>query len=159
LLILLPDATNSLAALEKKLTPTLLGECARLKSAEVILQLPKFKLEPPTIPLTRELQSLGMKSAFDQPPGSANFDRMVARQNGNALAISDVFHKTFLSLDEKGTEAAAATAVTMSLTGMPLEKPKPIEVKVDRPFLFAIQHRPSGACLFMGRLTDPRSDR
>jgi serpin B len=159
LLILLPDATNGLAALEKTLTPTLLADCARPKNTEVILQLPKFKLEPPTIPLTRELQALGMKSAFDQPPGSANFDRMASRAQGRGLAISDVFHKTFLSLDEKGTEAAAATAVVMAPTAIAPPKPKPIEVKVDRPFLFAIQHRPSGACLFLGRLTDPRAAR
>ena len=159
LLILLPDATNGLAALEKKLTPALLADCARPQNTEVILQLPKFKLEPPTIPLTRELQALGMKSAFDQPPGSANFDRMAEREQGRGLAIADVFHKTFLSLDEKGTEAAAATAVAMAVTSMPPPKPTPIEVKVDRPFLFAIQHRPSGACLFLGRLTDPRAAR
>ena len=159
LLILLPDATNGLAALEKKLTPTLLAECAGLKSAEVILQMPRFKLEPPMIPLTPELQSLGMKSAFNQPPGSANFNRMAAGATAGGLAISGVFHKTFLALDENGTEAAAATAVALALRGMPPAKPKPIEVKVDRPFLFAIQHRPSGACLFLGRLMDPRSDR
>jgi len=69
--------------------------------------------------------------------------------------ISEVFHKTFLMLDEKGTEAAAATAVQFVTKGM--HRPvSPIEVKVDHPFLFAIQHRPSGACLFLGRVTDPR---
>lgn len=68
-----------------------------------------------------------------------------------------VFHKTFLALDEKGTEAAAATAVAMARAmAIQGEKPKPIVVRVDRPFLFAIQHVPSGACLFVGRVTDPR---
>jgi len=46
--------------------------------------------------------------------------------------------------------------VMMRVTSFAGEKPKPIEVRVDRPFLFAIQHRPSGACLFLGRVTDPR---
>jgi serpin B len=73
------------------------------------------------------------------------------------LFISNVIHKNWLSLDENGTEAAAATAVIM-VTGAAIafELPPPIEVRVDRPFLFAIQHVPSGTCLFLGRLTDPR---
>jgi serpin B len=82
---------------------------------------------------------------------------MVPRRPKDYLYISEVFHKTFLKLDEKGTEAAAATAVAMTPTsGMTPERPKPIEVRVDRPFLFAIQDRPSGACLFLGHVTDPR---
>lgn len=152
-LILLPDTADGLAALESRLTPELLVECARLRGTEVVLHLPRFKLEPPTIPLTGAMAALGMKSAFDRPPGSANFGRMVRTSEGG-LAISDIFHKTFLAVDEKGTEAAAATAVLMVVTSAPLGQP--IEVAVDHPFLFAIQHRPSGACLFLGRLTDPR---
>ena len=107
--------------------------------------------------LGQMLRGLGMKSAFDNPRGSANFDRMAPRKPDDYLFISEVFHKTFLALDEKGTEAAAATAVIMARpTSVAIEKPKPIEVRVDRPFLFAIQHRTSGACLFLGRVTDPR---
>ena len=71
------------------------------------------------------------------------------------LYISEIFHKTFLALDEKGTEAAAATAVSMALRAA-MQKPEPLEVRVDHPFLFAVQHRPSGACLFLGRVTEPR---
>ena len=81
---------------------------------------------------------------------------MAPRRPDDYLYISEVFHKTFLKLDEKGTEAAAATAVATFALGIAVEKPKPIEVKVDHPFLFAIQHRPSGACLFLGHVTDPR---
>jgi serpin B len=82
---------------------------------------------------------------------------MAPRKPADYLYISEVFHKTWLSLDEKGTEAAAATAVIMTYgSAMRLNPPPPIEVRVDRPFLFAIQHVPSGACLFLGRLTDPR---
>ena len=60
---------------------------------------------------------------------------------------------------KNGTEAAAATAAAMIATSAmaPIETPAPIEVKVDRPFIYAIQHVPSGACLFIGRVTDPRS--
>ncbi len=97
-----------------------------------------------------------MKTAFDIPQGSANFDRMAPRNPDSYLAISEVFHKTFIAVDEKGTEAAAATAVVMMPRSARIERPEPIEVKVDRPFLYAIQHVPSGACLFIGRVTDPR---
>jgi serpin B len=86
----------------------------------------------------------------------ANFDRIAPRKPNDYLAISDVFHKTFIAVDGKGTEAAATTALVMITTGMRLDKPKPVEVKVDRPFIDAIQHVPSGARLFLGRVTDPR---
>jgi serpin B len=53
-----------------------------------------------------------MKTAFDHPTGSANFDKIAPRKPDDYLAISEVFHRTFIAVDEKGTEAAAATAVT-----------------------------------------------
>lgn len=152
--ILLPGKEDGLPALEKKLTPQLLAECAKIPAREVRLFLPKFKLEPPLYELGETLRALGMKSAFDVPEGSANFNGIAPRRPDDYLYISNVFHKTFLAVDEQGTEAAAATAVVMArMTAMPAE---PVEVKVDRPFLFAIQHKPSGACLFLGRVTDPR---
>ena len=155
--IFLPDDPKGLAAVEKALTPKLLQEAAHLELQEVILHLPKFRLEPPTLPLGEKLQALGLKTAFDIPQHSANFDRMAPRKPDDYLYISAVLHKTFLALDEQGTEAAAATAVVMMRAmSARVDKPKPLEVKIDRPFLFAIQHRPSGACLFLGRLTDPR---
>ncbi len=157
LLVLLPDTAAGLPNLESKLTPALLMDCARLKSQDIVLFLPKFKLEPPLFELRKTLEGLGMESAFDVPRGSANFDGIAPRRPNDYLFISDVFHKTFVEVDEKGTEAAAATAVVMMrATAHFEEKPKPIEVRVDRPFLFAIQHRPSGACLFLGRVVDPR---
>lgn len=155
-LVLLPDKVDGVADVEKNLTGRDLAEAARVPTREVVLHLPQFKFEPPTMALSRALQALGMKSAFDQPPGSANFDRMTPRGAKEYLFISDVFHKTFIEVDEKGTEAAAATAVAMRVTSAPMPKPKPIEVKVDRPFVYAIQHVPSGTCLFMGRIVDPR---
>jgi serpin B len=156
-LILLPDAPDGLAVLEKKLTSELLADCATMKPQFVALELPKLKFQPPTLSLGKALQDLGLKTAFDQPRGSANFNRMAPRKPDDYLFVGDVFHKTFLALDEEGTEAAAATAVVMFFaTGRPSTPPKPIVVKVDHPFLFAIQHRDSGACLFLGRVTDPR---
>jgi len=91
-----------------------------------------------------------MKTAFVH--GLADFRGIDSTRD---LYVSHVFHKAFLLVDEQGTEAAAATAYVMSTLGRVLEPP-PKVVHVDRPFFFAIQHRPSGACLFLGRVTDPR---
>ena len=149
---------DGLPAVEAKLTPDLLLACSGAESREVILHLPKFKITPPTVQLGEMLQKLGMTTAFDNPRGSADFDVMAPKRPEEYLYISKVFHKTFLELDETGTEAAAATAVVMmrALAMMEPKRPKPIELKADRPFLFAIQHAESGACLFLGRVNDPR---
>jgi serpin B len=156
-LILLPDELDGLRALEAKLSADVVAQCAKLETEDVNLHLPKFKIEPPTIALAEKLQALGMKSAFDIPRGSADFDKMAARKPNDYLYISNVFHKTFIAVDEKGTEAAAATAVVMMrATAIARPKPPAVEVKVDHPFVYAIQHVPSGVCLFLGRVTDPR---
>jgi len=156
--VLLPDEVNGLHSLESKLTGELLAQCTKLERRDVDLHLPKFKLQPPTIALAENFEALGMKTAFDKPHGSANFDKIAPRKPNDYLYISQIFHKTFIAVDEKGTEAAAATAVTMMAAAAALRSPPPppIEVKVDRPFAYAIQHVPSGVCLFLGRVTDPR---
>jgi serpin B len=147
-LILLPDTTNGLIELESKIKH--LEKCADLPKREVRLFLPRFQFEPPGLALKETLQELGMKTAFD--PFKANFDRI---SDYDSLFIFDVYHKAFVKLDEEGTEAAAATAVVLGL-GIPPPRPKPVEVRVDHPFMFAIQHRASGACLFLGHVVDPR---
>jgi len=151
-LILLPDSAGPMPPV----APEILSGAARMPRADVALTLPKFRLEPPTLALAEILQSLGMKAAFDIPRRSADFDGIAPRKPDDYLYISDVFHKTFFALDEKGIEAAAATAVVMMrATSMPVQR-EPVEVRVDRPFYFAVQHTPTGACLFLGRITDPR---
>jgi serpin B len=154
--VLLPDDINGLRGLESTLSGDVLAGCAKIEKRDVDLHLPKFKLEPPTITLAKQFEALGMKTAFDRPKGSANFDKMAPRTRDDYLYISQIFHKTFIAVDEKGTEAAAATAVAM-LAGSALMSPPPppVEVKVDRPFVYAIQHVPSGVCLFLGHVTDP----
>ena len=155
--VLLPDEIDGLRKLESKLTADVLAGCAKLEKRDVDLHLPKFKLEPPTITLAEKFKALGMKTAFDKPQGSANFDKIAPRTPKDYLYISQIFHKTFIAVDEKGTEAAAATAVAMMAgTAFRSPPPPPIEVKIDRPFIYAIQHVPSGVCLFLGRVTDPR---
>lgn len=158
LLVLVPDTVDGVAAIEKSLDAAVLAECAGAPTTEVILYLPKLELELPLSSLGEALIALGMKTAFDVPTGSANFERMVSRRGDDSVYLSKVYHKTFLSLDERGTEASAATAVVMMFQGLaaPTKTPKPVALKVDRPFVFAIQHRASGACLFLGRVSDPR---
>ena len=155
--IILPDAGVSLDAVAGRLSADAFARWAKLNGApaKVDLSLPKFRLESRTLELGTALRQLGIKHVFDVPPGSANFDRIAPRKPDDYLAISEVFHRTFVAVDEEGTEAAAATAVAM-VAATAYQREKPIEVRVDRPFLFAIQHRPSGACLFIGQVTDPR---
>lgn len=156
-LLIVPDEVSGVSDVENNLTPETLLACAKAEHHEVILHLPKFKITPPTVPLGEVLQKMGMTTAFDKPEGSADFDAMAPKKPNDYLCISEVFHKTFLELDEKGAEAAAATAVSLGPLGAALvEQAKPIELKADRPFLFAIQHAQSGACLFFGRVSDPR---
>jgi serpin B len=155
LLLILPDEVDGITSVELAMTPALLGGTLKWETEDVTLVMPKFKLEPPLLQLSGALEALGMKSAFNKPAGSANFDRIAPRRPNDDLAISEVFHQTFLSVDEKGTEAAAATGYRfVTLGGRPI--PKPITVRVDHPFLFAIQDQASDACLFLGRVVDPR---
>ena len=124
------------------------------------MELVKFDLEmDELIARGATLRELGMRTAFNQPTGSANFDRIAPRKPDDYLFLSAVFHKTFVAVDELGTEAAAADALPVTVYSASLigrKKPKPVVVKVDHPFSYAIQHVPSGACLFLGRVTDPR---
>jgi serpin B len=158
MLILLPDDREGLDQVIGRITTDLLRACAALRPARPIdLYLPKFRLVGSTIRLGNVLESLGMKTAFDLPTGSANFDRIAPRKPDDYLAISEVFHQTFIAVDEQGTEASAATAVAMlALSVVPATPPQPIEVRVDHPFFFAIQERSTGICLFLGSVSDPR---
>jgi serpin B len=150
-LVLLPSRGQRFADVEKGLTADKLARLAHAPVVDVHLYLPKFRIEPSGWELSSLLKELGMTTAFTE---KADFSRMAASR----LMLSAVFHKTFMTADEKGTEAAAATAAVVSdiVRGGDGPPPPPIEVHVDRPFFFAIQHRPSGACIFLGRVTDPR---
>ena len=148
-LIMVPDEKDGLSTMEKTLTADLLQQAASAENREILLHFPKFKLEPPSIALADHLSAMGMPSAFKQ--GTADFSLMASEP----LSISQVVHKGFIAVDEYGAEAAAATAVIMQRTSRALPA-TPLEIRVDRPFAFAIQHTKSGTCLFLGRVTDPR---
>ncbi len=91
---------------------------------------------------------MGLRIAFTD---DADFAAITADE---ALAISDVIHKTFLAIDEEGTEAAAVTAIDMVTTSAPgaPPPPPPIEFKADHPFFIVLHHKPTGARLFLGRV-------
>jgi serpin B len=154
-LIILPKSRDSLREIETSLDVGELAAATALPQHELRLSMPKFKIEPERVMLAEHLQRMGISSAFDKPMGSADFSRMAPRRPDDYLYISEVIHKAFIDVNKDGTEAAAATAVIMMrATAMPAEPPR--EVRVDRPFFFAVQHIGSGTCLFMGRVADPR---
>lgn len=116
---------------------------------EVQLYLPKFTLEA-RFELSEALKSLGMRAAFDR--ARADFSAMT---DDDPVFVSAVLHTTFVKVDEFATEAAAATGVILAPTGAAPNPQPPVELRADRPFLFAIQHA-SGPLLFVGLVADPR---
>lgn len=149
-LVILPRHGTTMPDLMRTLTASTMSEFAELPRRQVLLFLPTFKVEPPVIPLSPQLEDLGMKAAFE--PGRADFRGIDSRRD---IYIKDIFHKVFILVEEQGTEATATTGAVFAKLARTVSLP-PIEVRVDRPFLFAIQHRPSGACLFLGYINDPR---
>jgi serpin B len=116
-----------------------------LMQQQVALTMPKFEFNS-SFSLKELLAKMGMPVAFSS---NADFSGMTGKRD---LYISEVIHKAFVSIDEAGTEAAAATAVIMKATAMPA---KPIEVTIDRPFIFLIRDIKTGVVLFVGRVLNP----
>ena len=116
-----------------------------LKQRQVNLAMPKFEFES-EFKLKDKLAAMGMPIAFSE---AADFSGMTG---GRDLYISNVVHKAFVSLDEAGTEAAAATAVIMKLTAAPVS---PVEMTIDHPFIFLIRDIETDTILFLGRVLDP----
>lgn len=145
MVILLPKA-GQFDSFEKKLDAGFVGAIIdKLAMCEVALSMPKFEYDS-SFGLKEALSTLGMGVAFTT---NADFSGM----NGNRdLFIQDVLHKAFVSVDEAGTEAAAATAVIVGLTSMPAQT---VEVNIDRPFIFLIRDVPTGSIIFIGRVLNP----
>jgi len=146
MVVIVPDEGEFEAVQTELSGSTLFGIFEALGEANGDLQMPKFEYEFDT-ELSEALKTMGMEAAFG--PG-ADFSEMV--DSGGGPGIDDVFHKAFVSVDEEGTEAAAATAVVMNETAS--ESERPFDLTVDRPFLFCIRDRPTDAVLFLGRVTD-----
>jgi serpin B len=158
MLILLPQAQDGLPALEQSLDAAGLEAIVQgLALARVVVALPKFEIDPPqSLSLGDLLVSLGMRDAFDRR--KADFTGIANPPDpADRLVISRVFHKAFVKVDEKGTEAAAATAVSMMRAGSAAPRDAPIVFRADHPFLFFIRDNASGVVVFMGRVADPSS--
>lgn len=113
------------------------------------IQLPKFTMEYKQS-LVAALKTLGMDVAFD--PDNADFSRLVSGDLVENIFISEVLHKTYINVNETGTEAAAVTSVEMNATSMPSWD---FEMAVDRPFIYVIEDNDTGAILFMGNVINP----
>ena len=116
-----------------------------LVEQEVDIYIPKFKTETKYM-MVPTLAKMGMSTAFSS---GADFSGM---DGTKSLFVSDVIHQAFVEVNEEGTEAAAATAVVMTLSAMPM--PNPV-FRADHPFVFIIQENSTGNMLFVGRISDP----
>jgi len=150
--VFLPAGGSSLELFHEKLSSGSWDEWMRsFASRKGSIVLPHFKLEYEAS-LKQSLAALGMAVAFD--PERANFTGMYEAAGRNVY-IGDVMHKTFVDVNEEGTEAAAVTSVEMRLTTTAMEPERPFEMIVDRPFFFAIRDEKTGLVLFMGSIVNP----
>jgi serpin B len=149
--ILLPYEGRSLGDLESELSYDLfraIEGASQKRSVEV--WLPKFKAES-LFSLNDAMRALGIEDAF--MPGKADFSGMNGARD---LFISEAVHKAFIEVEEKGTEAAAATAIGMRATAAPLfDAEEPLPFHADRPFVYLVSDEISGAILFMGKVVNP----
>jgi serpin B len=145
MVILLPDSDGFDAFDDSLDAEQVQAVVANLEYGQVALTMPKFEFES-GFSLKDALMGIGMPAAFS---AEADFSGMTGDR---ALSIADVVHKAFVSVDEEGTEAAAATAVVMVESAMPGQ---PVEVTIDRPFIFLIRDIETRAVLFVGRVVDP----
>ncbi|XP_028909480.1 leukocyte elastase inhibitor-like [Ornithorhynchus anatinus] len=148
--ILLPhdieDDSTGLQNIEKQLTVEKLKEWTKnLRSLDVHVRLPRFKLED-SYNLNSHLSRLGLQDLFDS--GRADLSGMSGARD---LFVSQIIHKSFVEVNEEGTEAAAATAVMIMLCSL---RPEP-EFTADHPFLFFIRHNATESILFLGRYSSP----
>jgi len=146
MVVLLPDAGQFQTFVEGLNASQYEAIVASLTMREVDLRFPKFEFDY-DVSLADPLAALGMPTAFQ--PLAADFSGIDGTKD---LLISDVLHKAFVSVDEEGTEAAAATAIVFVGTGMP---EPPVIVNVDCPFLFVIRDIPTGSILFIGQVVQP----
>lgn len=148
MIIMLPDENFGLEMVEKQLTYEKFIEWTRpdmMDKEEVEVFLPRFKLEE-NYDMKDVLCSLGMTDAFEE--GQADFSGMSSQRD---LCLSKVVHKSFVEVNEEGTEAAAATAAVMMLRCVRLTP----RFCADHPFLFFIQHSKTNGILFCGRFSSP----
>src|SRR5262249_7927095 len=150
--ILLPDEIDGLPALEARLNPEGLGRwLSGLRKQKVQVLVPRFKLTC-EFSLADVLRSMGMPLAFDEQ--RANLSGISSQER---LSLSGVIHKSFVDVNEEGTEAAAATGVVAKTVALELDEPAMF--RADHPFLFVIRDNRTGSILFMRRVANPAARR
>ena len=152
-MILFLPRSGSFQDFEQSMSPERLGSVIdSFQEEEVILKLPKFDYESPTIQLIPLLSRLGMEEPFTL---KANFSGIDGTKD---LFISDILHQAKVMVNEEGTVAAAATIVAM-VAGLPVKPPKPpVEFTVNRPYIFVIRDKRTGTLLFIGRILNPSDE-
>lgn len=143
MIVVLPEE-GTLAQFEEEFLLT--GITPYMAPTDVVLQLPRFEVET-AVPLVELLKRMGIEDLFDGADLSGITD--------GDLQVSAVVHQANISVDEAGTEAAAATAVVVGETSAAPSETEPIQFIVDRPFIFAVRDRGTEAYLFLGRVGDP----
>jgi serpin B len=146
MVLLLPEDPANFAKWESEMTADKFNLARRsLATHEVFVRMPKFTVEN-SIALNEPLKQLGMPTAFD--PKKADFSKITTSE---PLYVSEALQKTFIRVNETGTEAAAVTGGGVAMGGLPSDPPK--EFYADRPFLYAIVK--GDAILFLGRFVKP----
>lgn len=120
------------------------------REANLILEMPKFKMRYRMKEMNEDLMALGLEKPFNPSPN--NFTKLFANPT-ESMYISRVIHDALIEVDEKGSEAAAATIVEVGVTSVGPNQPRVF--RLDKPFVFFIQDNHSGAILFMGKLGNP----
>lgn len=149
MLVILPDEALTLESLQASLLSHPETWSSSFPVQPGTPRLPRFQLNV-SLQLNQALTALGMAEAF--APGQADFSGITAA--ADKLSVDEVLHKSFIEVNEKGTEAAAATSVQMAGSA-PAPAAAPFEMTVDRPFFFAIEDRSTGALLFLGSVFSP----
>lgn len=148
MLIIVPDESSSLGALHDRLWTNPERWHKSFQSNRGEIKLPRFKIEY-SDKLNVSLKTMGMTLPFD--PDHADFSGMASVSPN--LFISAVTHKTFIEVNEKGTEAAAVTSVQVTGASAPIDEP--FQMTINRPFFFAIEDRQTGVWLFVGSVVEP----
>ena len=156
MVVLLPERVDGLAKLETALSVSNMNRWITALVPQLVeVFLPKFRLTG-QFALADVLKSMGMATAFDIEASDFSGITDPGACIQIPLCISEVIHKAFVEVNEEGTEAAAATAVTMELLSAEFHRPPPVPVfRADHPFVFMIRHNESGSILFMGRVVNP----
>ncbi|MDO3409485.1 serpin family protein [Saccharibacillus sp. CPCC 101409] len=150
MILALPDEGRTLEQFKRQDLPAFDTWSAELSRQEGSVELPKFKLED-SLSLNDALIALGMPSAFD--PSKAELGG-IADTGDRRLYVSKASHDTFIEVNEEGTEAAAVTVIEGATSSAPVEN-KPFNLKLNRPFFFAITDRTTGLIVFMGEVGNP----